>query len=286
MSEGIPYKDREYLGKYRGIVREVEDPEQLGRIRAQVPSIMGEELLPWAYPCFPIDFFGVPAIDTVVYIEFEAGNVERPLYSGVWFGKGDDALYKYHSRVIGEEDSAMSGVKGSDSINPGNTGKVDEPENPYQGVYPKVRSIKFPSGLIVEIDESNEDGPRFHVFHPTGTFFEIHPDGKVVQKSLSSYSVVSEDASVHIGGALKVMIEDLLSIAASGDSVVDIDGSLTIRVGGDFRVEADGSFVAVANDFTWDGGGGPYGNVVTTQSICPYTGSPHPEGSSKVGCSN
>ena len=208
------------------------------------------------------------------------------MYSGVWFGKGE-GTYTYHPRVIGEEDSAMSGVKGNDSVNPGNTGKVDEPDNPYHGIYPKVRSMKFPSGLIIEIDESSEDGPRFHVFHPSGTFFEIHPDGKIVQKgALSSYSVVNEDASVHIGGAFKMMIDDLLSIAASGDSVIDIDGDLTIRVGGEFRVEADGSCVMVASDFTWDGGGGPFGNVVTTKSICPYTGAPHSEGSSKVGCSN
>ena len=50
MSEGIPYKSREYLGKYRGVVQENEDPEQLGRVRAKVPSIFGEELLSWAYP--------------------------------------------------------------------------------------------------------------------------------------------------------------------------------------------------------------------------------------------
>jgi len=289
MSEGIPYKDREYFGKYRGIVRDNKDPEKLGRIKTAVPTILGEELLPWAWPVFPVDMFGVPAVSAPVFVEFEGGNVERPLYTGIWYGSGEKA-YTPNSRVLGEEDSGMSGVKGNDSINPGNEGKVDEPENPYipgDDTYPNVRSMKFPSGLIIEIDGTSEDGPRFHIFHPSGTFYEIHPNGSVVSKTFGTgYSVVSEDAAVHIGGAFKMMIDDLMSLAASGNGIIDIDGDLTIRVGGSLNIEADGSCVMKASDFTWDGGGGPYGKVVTTKSVCPYTGAPHPEGSSKVGCSN
>jgi|307.fasta_scaffold209411_3 uncharacterized protein involved in type VI secretion and phage assembly len=83
-----------FYGKYRGIVTDVGDPDQLGRIKANVPEVLGDEESPWALPCVP--FAGkdhgvvwLPEAGDGVWIEFEAGDPARPLWCGGWWGDGD-----------------------------------------------------------------------------------------------------------------------------------------------------------------------------------------------------
>lgn len=83
-----------YFGKYRGLVRDVDDPENLGRIVAQVPEIYEEEDSPWALPSVP--FAGqdhglvvLPEVNDGVWIEFEAGDPSRPIWTGCWWASGE-----------------------------------------------------------------------------------------------------------------------------------------------------------------------------------------------------
>ena len=83
-----------YFGKYRGLVRDVDDPETLGRIVAQVPEVYGDEDSPWALPSVP--FAGqdhglvvLPEVDDGVWIEFEAGDPSRPIWTGCWWGSNE-----------------------------------------------------------------------------------------------------------------------------------------------------------------------------------------------------
>lgn len=83
-----------FYGKHRGLVRDVDDPDKLGRIKAQVPEILGEEDSPWALPCVP--FAGashglvlLPEVGDGVWIEFEAGDPSRPIWTGCWWGDGE-----------------------------------------------------------------------------------------------------------------------------------------------------------------------------------------------------
>lgn len=83
-----------YYGKYRGLVTDVEDPSAIGRIKAQVPEIFGEVPTPWATPCAPytgpgVGFHAIPPVGAGVWIEFEAGDPSRPIWSGGWWGTSD-----------------------------------------------------------------------------------------------------------------------------------------------------------------------------------------------------
>jgi uncharacterized protein involved in type VI secretion and phage assembly len=83
-----------FFGKYRGKVSDNKDPLKLGRIRAKVPVLFGEEDLNWALPCAPyagkgVGFFCVPPVDAVVWIEFESGNLQKPIWSGGFWVSGD-----------------------------------------------------------------------------------------------------------------------------------------------------------------------------------------------------
>ena len=83
-----------YYGKYRGLVTDVEDPDRLGRIRTRVPEVLGDLESPWALPCAPyagenIGCYAIPRVGSGVWVEFEAGDLARPIWSGAWWADGE-----------------------------------------------------------------------------------------------------------------------------------------------------------------------------------------------------
>jgi uncharacterized protein involved in type VI secretion and phage assembly len=81
----------QFLGKYRGVVTDNLDPLMIGRVRARVPDVLGEAESGWAMPCAPFGgkstgFFAVPAVDAGVWIEFEHGDPDYPIWAGCWWG--------------------------------------------------------------------------------------------------------------------------------------------------------------------------------------------------------
>ena len=84
-----------YYGKYRGVVDSVGSGNELGLITALVPEVLGTEVSPWAMPAVPFagaqhGFLALPEVNDGVWIEFEAGNVTQPIWSGFWWG--DDEI--------------------------------------------------------------------------------------------------------------------------------------------------------------------------------------------------
>jgi uncharacterized protein involved in type VI secretion and phage assembly len=80
-----------YYGIYRGTVINNIDPMMLGRIMATVPDAGGIIPSTWATPCVPLagkqmGTFMVPQIGSGVWIQFEAGDPDRPVWSGGWWG--------------------------------------------------------------------------------------------------------------------------------------------------------------------------------------------------------
>lgn len=80
-----------YYGKYRGMVINNADPMQMGRLLVQVPDVMGLVPSSWALPCFPftgkqMGMWALPQIGAGVWVEFEKGDPDFPIWSGCWFG--------------------------------------------------------------------------------------------------------------------------------------------------------------------------------------------------------
>lgn len=78
---------RSYYGKYRGVVVNNIDPMQIGRVIAEVPDVLGETPSGWAMPCMPVagiqaGCFMVPPIGSQVWVEFEQGNKDKPIWTG------------------------------------------------------------------------------------------------------------------------------------------------------------------------------------------------------------
>ncbi|HEX2187455.1 MAG TPA: phage baseplate assembly protein V, partial [Longimicrobiaceae bacterium] len=81
--------ERRFYGKYRGFVVDNDDPEQLGRLRLVVPSVLGPEVVTgWAAACVPyggaagMGTLFVPEVDAGVWVEFEEGDLEFPVWVG------------------------------------------------------------------------------------------------------------------------------------------------------------------------------------------------------------
>ena len=80
-----------FYGKYRGQVMINVDPNQLGRIIAQVPDVLGLTPSGWAMPCVPIagkqmGSYMIPQVGAGVWIEFEQGDPDRPIWVGGYWG--------------------------------------------------------------------------------------------------------------------------------------------------------------------------------------------------------
>jgi uncharacterized protein involved in type VI secretion and phage assembly len=81
-----------FFGKYRGTVADIADPERRGRIRAIVPAVTGSgEWSTWALPCLPgvgngNGLLAVPPVDAAVWIEYERGDPDYPIWVGGFWG--------------------------------------------------------------------------------------------------------------------------------------------------------------------------------------------------------
>jgi uncharacterized protein involved in type VI secretion and phage assembly len=80
-----------YYGKYRGTVVQNIDPEQRGRIQAIVPDVSNVMLSSWAEPALPAGgpqtgMFTVPQLGAGVWIEFEQGDPDYPIWTGCYWG--------------------------------------------------------------------------------------------------------------------------------------------------------------------------------------------------------
>ena len=83
--------EKKFFGKFRGTVVNNLDPEQRGRIMAIVPAVSGMVPTSWAMPCVPMagkqqGVFMVPQIGSGVWMEFEGGDPDKPIWVGGFWG--------------------------------------------------------------------------------------------------------------------------------------------------------------------------------------------------------
>ncbi|HSI51435.1 MAG TPA: phage baseplate assembly protein V [Ideonella sp.] len=78
-------------GKYRGFVTDNADPEKRARLKLRVPALLGEAETDWALPCLPCGglsnqgFFSVPQVGAQLWVEFEGGQLDFPIWTGTFW---------------------------------------------------------------------------------------------------------------------------------------------------------------------------------------------------------
>jgi uncharacterized protein involved in type VI secretion and phage assembly len=81
-----------FYGKYRGSVTQIDDDTL--RIKAKVPAVLGDQESGWCMACVPYagdgaGFAFIPEVGAGVWIEFEAGDVSYPIWSGCYWRDGE-----------------------------------------------------------------------------------------------------------------------------------------------------------------------------------------------------
>jgi len=81
-----------FFGKYRGKVTQVDGDTM--RLKAKVPSVLGDQESGWAMPCVPyagpqVGIAFLPEVGSGVWIEFEGGDVSFPVWVGCYWRTGE-----------------------------------------------------------------------------------------------------------------------------------------------------------------------------------------------------
>lgn len=82
-----------FYGKYRGTVLNNIDPMMQGRLQVMVPDVAGLLPVTWALPCVPLagiqsGMVALPPVQSGVWIEFEHGDPDYPVWVGCFWGSG------------------------------------------------------------------------------------------------------------------------------------------------------------------------------------------------------
>lgn len=154
-----------YFGKYRGTVVTNIDPMQTGRLLVQVPDVFGLSISSWAVASVPLSgkqmgAWFIPQIGAGVWVEFEKGDPDYPIWSGCWWGSASEppAL-------------ALAGLPVSPSIvlqtGAQNTLMISDMPGPAGGILLKTTSGAFISITDIGITLSNGKGATIAMMGPS-----------------------------------------------------------------------------------------------------------------------
>jgi len=202
----IQINENQILGKVKAKVVHNIDPEKMGRVLVIIPELFGDQILPWAKP---INNQGdLPDIGIDVWLEFERGDINKPIYSGEWATSidGTTPLPKL-SRGLPDEtanndmfDSDIGGQKGTDrmEIKGSETKFFDEPYSAFGAEYSKNKIRKYKCGHCEEWDET-PGNERIHIYHRKGSFIEFKSDGSTIRKTRGrDHNIVEGNKIQHI----------------------------------------------------------------------------------------
>jgi uncharacterized protein involved in type VI secretion and phage assembly len=141
-----------FFGKYRGVVTDVKDPAFLGRVKAKVPDVLKDQESGWATACVPFTgkgtgFYALPDVGAGVWIEFEHGDPDYPIWSGGWWGGPLDPPSEAKTPVPFQQKIILKTPGGSSLI-------IDDSPGPAGGIFIKTSAGQKISltALGIEID--------------------------------------------------------------------------------------------------------------------------------------
>ncbi|MFP4598060.1 MAG: phage baseplate assembly protein V [Persicimonas sp.] len=141
---------KKFYGKYRGKVEDNVDPLQMGRLRVSVPAVLGDGNVGWAMPCVAyagpgVGSFALPPVGANVWVEFEAGDPDRPIWAGCFWAEGEAPAIP---AVADTKIFKSEGVSVTIEEAPGGGSMVVEVGPPVVATPQKL--IFGPSGIVLE----------------------------------------------------------------------------------------------------------------------------------------
>lgn len=196
-----------YFGKYAGRVLErgaPDDANHRGELLVEVPGILeeapngsGEQALQViAKPCFQPGSFFIPAVEAQVWVEFVAGEIDHPIWTGVWYP-----------------------VDAAPQTND------DQAPTEFQTV------VRTPGGHVVQLDDT-EGEEKLVIHHKSKSVLTIDKDGNITiehkdgakaelkgEKKVEVFGEITLDGKVHITG--DTTVDGRLTVGTGPKTTID-----------------------------------------------------------------
>jgi uncharacterized protein involved in type VI secretion and phage assembly len=241
--------ERRYFGKYRGTVVDNQDPSKLGRLKLQVPSVLGADVVTgWAMPCAPyggdadVGFLYIPAVGSGVWAEFEEGDLEFPIWCGTFWSapNGDSELPKPNKGSDGTEESDIQDPPTSKIIKTvkGHTLQFEDADGAEM-----VLLVEGSQGHFLTMDQNG-----ITMTDANGNTMQFTSDGATVTDANSNKVEMTSD-----GTTVTDANGNKIEMTSDGVAVTDVTGNkiemsssafkLTAMV--PFTIDASGQTVAI-----------------------------------------
>lgn len=225
---------------FHGVVEDINDPQQLGRVRVRVtnehddPKIQTTDLI-WATPIMPPTSAGFKGI----------GQAPVGMQNGSHvFGFYLDGHEKQLPMIWGTFAKLPDGTQNTNEV-PGlargiNTININkfgnEPDQAYAAKYPFNNVTATKSGHVIELDDT-PSAERIRIYHKSGTYTEVNSQGQSVSKIVGNgYEVVVQDKTVYVGGDCTIVVQGSCNITAQGDAVIEAQASCSLNAPGGVNV--------------------------------------------------
>lgn len=262
-----------------GVIENIVDPQEVNRVQVRCidyhtadRSLLSTEKLPWATFAQTSARMSAPMVlpgDWTVGFFLDGENAQQPIILAVLDGipiKQNSAVgFTDPSGVYPKEPGkpttsplARNDLSGSDPISYGNKtvssgvpsadhSNWSEPASPYNAKYPFNHVIHTDGNNIIELDDTS-GSERIRIFHPSGSFTEVHPDGSVVHRDVGSkYQITAGNNNIVVGGACNLTVTGDLNLLAGGkvtiggsDLVFTASNSVKVTSGSDMDISVDG----------------------------------------------
>ncbi len=237
--------EKRFYGKFRGFVVDNADPEQLGRLKLRVPSVLGNDVVTgWAMPCTPYGgdanqgFIFIPEVDAGVWVEFEEGDLEFPIWVGTFWSKpgGESELPKPNDAEGAEEGSVQD--------------------------TPTRKIIKTKKGHTIQFEDADgdemvtiQDAVNKHVITLDSNGISIKDGaGTIKIEDASGNEVVMDSSGINCkdssGNELKMDSQGMEFKDANGNTI-KMDGMSGFPAGPGVKVNAGSNRICLDSLITW-----------------------------------
>jgi len=182
---------KRYFGLYRAEVAEIDTGLKMCRVKLLIPEVLGATVSNWAYLANPV--FGGKSAPEInlgdrVLASFIGGDPERPIWAAQWFAS-PDGQPEIPLNAQGLPDGPTKYPRGysSSTITDIDDAEIEvrAPTPAMVTEFPSATVIRGSSGVQIEMDNT-EDNPRCQIWHPTGAYYEIRPDGGMASESVGN----------------------------------------------------------------------------------------------------
>lgn len=216
---------------FQGTIVDVDDPQKMGRVK--VRELIGHSLeansnLFWCHVVMPPTGANAKGIGTAAV----GLNLDSKVLGFRVDSKLSYIMGSFPYAVDNSNHSVSSYARGNGPVQKDYITQLGEKETEYAAKYPHNNTITTKGGHVLELDDTPK-AERIHIYHKSGSYVEIFPDGSIVTKSMKdSTSVTMNDHAISVvKGDLQIVAnEGKIQITSDGDiDLVTKKGVINIR---------------------------------------------------------